>query len=272
MSPVTRPVNIDEHLARIYRDLLQSGTYLGDELFNQIVSWEEFDADFKVVQTTDHSHTTNKQHSTNAVIASLSVILKIHDNDFFYTSEGVFAGFNRYIRNLSRMKLVFSGGCPSIDPFKSEYPTVIENLKWLVDQAPCTAGTEKRGLFTGPCFAPRIKVKHTLFTPQPEIIANHDPLDYALMRNWPLRTRSTRRAMPYLYDNFCINRPAVFGAHGNEIHSDNYESQLVHATVKVDFALSYWYIPRMLPDGIPCDLFSADLISIHTVLPPPSQI
>jgi hypothetical protein len=96
-------------------------------------------------------------------VAGLSAVVLISSDDFWMTADAGYRGPGRYVRNFASVKPTCSGGIPDVEPFKSDYSEVVDNVRWLLDTVSTQGFHLKRGFVTGPTNAPRIKVQHVLF-------------------------------------------------------------------------------------------------------------
>lgn len=93
--------------------------------------------------------------------AILTTVVRLHNDDFFFTSDANYRGPTQFTPNLGKVRATCLGGNPQLGPFEDDYSTVIENLEWLQEQIAHPELQERKGLlFPGP---PRIKVRHLLF-------------------------------------------------------------------------------------------------------------
>ncbi|KAF8977318.1 hypothetical protein BDQ17DRAFT_1339252 [Cyathus striatus] len=297
-SPSTSFAFQSVHYQEIHGRLMESGTYLGDKDFKANVKWEKIGHCNKVTEINDNtialahpdpSSNTSDDSSNPAAstedelddvedecnvpikpeIAGITAVVKISANDFFFTPDGGFNGTNKFTTNFSQLVLSLSGAAPSIEPFKSDYPMVVENVKWLLSQSASKKGTEKLGFLVGPPTAHRLKVRHKLFEAVPEDPDDYDDQkDWAMIRNWPVVNDAAHSGIATIFDSHRVIHPKVYNIQGHRIHPKDYCSMLQHATVKPDFELSHWAFESNGKKAAR-DVYSADLAAIHTIIPPP---
>ncbi|KAF8995078.1 hypothetical protein BDQ17DRAFT_1430583 [Cyathus striatus] len=253
MPPSTsQTLDLSTQFQEICNRLVKSGTYLADLKFREHVKWEKFDCYLRVVEiereddtnsvsdndaddpTIEHpsnssSATTNSNGSSDSddiendgpVIAGLTAVVKVSDKNFYFSSDGGYTGKGQFMKDFLLLALSLMGGMPTVEPFKTDYMTVINNVKWLQSEATCKEGAEKCGFLVGPPFAQHLKVKHKLFEPVPEEKTEQENprgFYWTHIHNWPVITEATRNAIPQIYNTHSINQPLVLDENGDPIH------------------------------------------------------
>ncbi|KAF8995082.1 hypothetical protein BDQ17DRAFT_1330735 [Cyathus striatus] len=245
--------NVDEHLERVREKLLYTGTYLASDLFSQIVSWQACDGKLKIVQPASTFFIPDLDEfdvkpPTKTEIASLSAVVKIAADDFHFDLDKGWTSTDH--NNITNITLTLSGGSPTIEPFQTDYLKTVDNLKWLVSQLTGSPNTATRGLLIHQTFAPRISLKYRI----PNVY-------FGLFRYVICLTSRVKIHHP-------TTLPDIYDMNGIKVIPIDYQRTLVNATVAVEFELTNW---NTLPENRSLDHFSADIITIRTVLPLPTD-
>jgi len=168
---------------QIARDaLVESGCYLGDSTnaFRDDVIWKRVGRGNWLV-TKDSAQATNEaqdtgghearaeddeenQSSDNKATlerATLSAVLLISYDDCWLTPCGNWKGPTTVTKNFQDLKLTFQAGPPSdaFDIFKRDYSTVVDNIKWILNEV--AVGNVKSKGFLNP--TNMLRFRHVLF-------------------------------------------------------------------------------------------------------------
>jgi hypothetical protein len=96
-------------------------------------------------------------------MAVLSSVVQISSSDYYLTADSGYRGASSFSPEFATVKPSCANEWPDIEPFKTDFNVVKENIKWLQDIATTDGFVLKRGLvppYTDNfCF----KVRHVLF-------------------------------------------------------------------------------------------------------------
>ncbi|KAF8997222.1 hypothetical protein BDQ17DRAFT_1429249 [Cyathus striatus] len=273
-------------MQEIHNHLMNSGTYLSDKDFQANVTWGQIATSSKDISLetacnavkgkasindlSKNAHepgdtTEVAEESTEHDVALTSAVVKISDEDFYFTSDGSFTGTNKFTHNFYDLTLSLSGGAPPMEPFRSDYPQTIQNVKWLLSLASTKWFSGQCGFCVGLSDQPRLKLLLD-DAPDPEPT---DLNNFSNIHNWPVSTDTAKEAIPDLYNTHCVVRPPTYDMHGNIINPNFFHSWLVNATVELVFVLSHWSIQASCKEEPSYDTFAADLVAIQTITHPP---
>jgi len=103
--------------------------------------------------------TTGPQAHTD-ISAILSLVARIGFEDFWFTSDGGYRGPTMFCKSLLDVKASFAAECPDVEPFSSDWNTVMTNAAWLQSQASKGDGCPKKGFMLP---SRRLKFRHVIF-------------------------------------------------------------------------------------------------------------
>ncbi|KAF4567154.1 hypothetical protein EYR40_006148 [Pleurotus pulmonarius] len=209
--------------------------------------------------------------------AILTTVVRLHNDDFFFTSDANYRGPTQFTPNLGKVRATCLGGNPQLGPFEDDYSTVIENLEWLQEQIAHPELQERKGLlFPGP---PRIKVRHLLFETK---AADHNDSDADTLAPefridaWPTHSEEAARELEQLKHTHDVIPIPAYNKDGTLINPNNYRKALQGAVVEVRFGLRYYAItPGSKSSRMPVtahsnafNSFTADLVDMMVLVPP----
>ena len=162
-------------LVAIRQKLLGRGMYLGHDSVRDNVKWQRIRRADHVIDarevppssTSTETPEDGSQPSPSTSsgdepeIATLSAIVKISSDGFYLTSDGNYRPGGKVVKRLSEVRPSCICEAPTIEPFKSDFERVLENLRWLQREAITPGFTAKIGLF--PALPNCFKVRHVLF-------------------------------------------------------------------------------------------------------------
>ncbi|KAI5997899.1 hypothetical protein EDD15DRAFT_2162451 [Pisolithus albus] len=244
-------------LVSIRQKLIGRGMYLGTDSVRDNVRWQRLGRADHVVK-----------------IATLSAIVKISSSAFYLTSDANYRPGGKVYKHLSQVRPSCICEAPSIEPFKSDFEHVLENLRWLQQQATTAGFTARAGLF--PSIPNCFKVRHVLFE-EKRATDNDDETESAAsaftIKNWPVNTAAEEELEGMKETHTVVPIPA-YGMSGELINPQSYRNQLEGALVEIKFNLLHWSIAakKSAADNAGnlegADTYVADLDQIWVVAPP----
>jgi hypothetical protein len=101
--------------------------------------------------------------SDNNEPVTLSTVIRISFDDYFFTADGFYRGPSRFTSSLVDVKPSFVREKCDIQPFKTDFTAMASNMEWLQDAISMPGVDEKQGFVTGSGEHTRLKICHTLF-------------------------------------------------------------------------------------------------------------
>lgn len=276
-SPSNTPTS---PLTRSRDQLLESGFYLADDNVINNVRWVQQGRSHYLATVPDSSTSTSaaSQHE----LAELSAIVVIDSKNYWLTSD---AGYQRGAcmwQHLYDVKLSCTVSAPPTNPHKSDFVTVMKNLRILMQKI-ATPGFEKGKGFlfhdNGSPTPMRFKIRHCLFERLTEDNAHEDVLDLSqlhngtdfLPENMKLTHEQTREELFLLQRTHRLQPLQARGQDGKILSPATYQESLENAIVELHFNLWHWPIgPRNGSTGN--DSYTAEIVHIRVLEAPPPAV
>ena len=93
-------------------------------------------------------------------------------------------------------------------------------------------------------------------------------LDVANTRAWPTSTPEAAEALAVAAESYCVCPLPAYDQNANLLEPQDYMKRLDGANVIIRFELSH-YLIRGKKDGPATDIFSARVVQVRIILPPP---
>lgn len=174
----------DFHAQKIvnwHQKLLESDLYLGKAGMFKNVEWVKLSNHHLLVPKKNVA-LANKQHNeciandktenetpTSFEPAAVSAVIKISTDDFWMMADRMWKGPTDFCKTFADIKLTCIGQCPAKeDQFEKDYPTVIDNIKKIMNKVDPSANKTKRGVLvqnnqTATASTVDVKFKHEPF-------------------------------------------------------------------------------------------------------------
>jgi hypothetical protein len=114
------------------------------------------------VQQVAVCHQRQETASDDNEPVTLSAVVRISFNDYFFTADGFYRGPSRFTSSLADVKPSFVKEKCDIQPFKTDFTAMASNMEWLRD-AISTPGVDEKQGFVGSGEHTPLKFCHTLF-------------------------------------------------------------------------------------------------------------
>ncbi|KAF8995080.1 hypothetical protein BDQ17DRAFT_1330734 [Cyathus striatus] len=196
--------------------LLQSPTHLANINFKSNVGWDYINQSHVVLLKLPNPPRTINNRKP---IAYLSAVMKIAEEDFNFYSTTCFSSDSKYASDFSELELSLSGTCPDLEPFKTDYRRVTNNVAWLLSLANSKTFSTQEGFRFGPMNNPRLNFTHKLFKPYSlDNRADSSPVI------WPAVTDYARNTLAQLSATHAIVRPRIYDMHGYAVQPELYKN------------------------------------------------
>ncbi|KAI5989032.1 hypothetical protein EDD15DRAFT_2370889 [Pisolithus albus] len=262
-------------LSRSREQLLASGLYLADDNIVHNVHWVQQGRSHYLAVLPNEPSSSAAEHE----LAELSAIVLIDSKNYWLTSD---AGYQRGTciwPHLYDVKLSCTVSAPPMNPQKTDFATVTNNLRVLMQKI-ATPGFEKGNGFlfhdNGSPTPTRFKIRHCLFECLTDDNANETVLDLSklhnradfLPENMELTHQQTRDELFLLQSTHRLQPLQARGRNGKLLSPKEYQCNLENAVVELHFNLWHWPIgPKKGGKGTDC--YTAEIVHIRVLQPPP---
>lgn len=221
-----------------------------------------------------------------------SMVVKLSGTNFRMQANARWDKNDRFTKKLKDLKLSALADPPEPAVFKSsgDFEHFMSNMLKLVESKRTPGWTAVNGIFdkelTGENLNVdanlRVKFKHHPWEPKPKSDPTNDngevpeedaiPFEFTL-EGWPRDNDDITKELEEMKNTHRANPIPAFDTDGQLIRPCDYEAQLREALVVVRFTLSHWSIgkPKDQPAKPETDSYSADVVNISVLIPPPPR-
>ncbi|KAG2095412.1 hypothetical protein BD769DRAFT_1678335 [Suillus cothurnatus] len=273
-------------LLQIQERLLGSGLYIGDHMVRENVQWSRIGKANRLIvkpnfDALDHASPSPESGPEMAVLSS---VVQISSSDYYLTADGGYRGASSFLPEFASVKPSCTNERPDIEPFKTDFNVVKDNIKWLQDVATTDGFVLKRGLVPPYTDNFRFKVRHVLFEPlqcgeastddAEDGEENSDKVDdldgIFLIKNWPTFNDAAKGGLENIKKTHRVVPIPAYNMKGNLIDPRQYRRALEGATVELHFTLTHWSFPAKAdqPASMGVDTYTGDIVMIRVISPP----
>lgn len=224
-------------------------------------------------ETTDDVTPLQSQQATNSALSArperviLSAIACIDHDDFWLTADGGYHGTTTVCREILDVKPSCALTTPGLEPVKSDFATVLHNLRQITEQCITPGYAAGKSFFTGDhSNTTRFKLRHQLFETLQDDGDRNDAPDaddpYSFER-WPLTRERHRAELLKLKNTHRILPIPAYDLANDLLKPSTYRRYLQGALVEIHFSLTHWGIA-----GIKRDVYGGEIEIIRLLEPP----
>lgn len=224
-------------------------------------------------ETTDVVAPSESEHANNTGLSArpqgvvLSAIACIDHDDFWLTADGGYHAATLVCRELLDVKPSCALATPGLEPVRSDFATVLQNLRQITEKCTTPGYASGKSFFTGDIpNTTRFKLRHQLFEAL-QGDGDHDdapPKDdpYSFER-WPLTRERNRAELLTLKNTYRIVPIPAYDPAGDLLKPSTYRRYLQGALVEIHFTLTHWGIA-----GVKRDVYGGEIEKIRVLEPP----
>ncbi|KIK28381.1 hypothetical protein PISMIDRAFT_90711 [Pisolithus microcarpus 441] len=252
-----------------------SGRYLGDPSIVDRLEWVHDGRGHVLTYTppaTDNFSAEPNDEDTagesDVPAFVLSAIACIDHDDFWLTADGGYHAATLVCRELLDVKPSCALATPGLEPVRSDFATVLQNLRQITEKCTTPGYASGKSFFTGDFpNTTRFKLRHQLFessSKQPfhPLMSVVPPDPYSFER-WPLTRERNRAELLTLKNTYRIVPIPAYDPAGDLLKPSTYRRYLQGALVEIHFTLTHWGIA-----GVKRDVYGGEIEKIRVLEPP----
>ncbi|KAG1816360.1 uncharacterized protein BJ212DRAFT_1299650 [Suillus subaureus] len=272
-------------LLQIWQRLLASGLYLGDHMFRENVQWSCIGKANRLIvkPNSDAPDDASPSPESGPDMAVLSSVIQISSGDYYLTADGGYRGASSFWPEFATVKPSCANEWPDIDPFKTNFNVVKENIKWLQDIATTDSFVLKRGLvppYTDNFHFKSLQCGEAGFDDSEDAVdstedteensAKADLDGIFLIENWLAFNDAAKGGLEEIKKTHRVVPILAYDMKGNLIDPQQYHCALEGATVELHFTLTHWSFTarKDQPATMGVDTYTGDIVMIRIIAPP----